>query len=217
MWNKVDQYVGTMTKISNVLIINAASPVPGFCGGKYNLTMAEKAEEVLKEKGCEVKHTTISDGYEVSDEVEKMVWADLIIFQSPVYWMGVPWIAKKYMDEVLSAGMYGKLGTGDGRTREDPSKQYGTGGVTNGKKYMISLTFNAPEAAFNDKSQYLFEGKSVDDLWFPLHMNFRFFDMRPLDTFSVHDIMHLPDIERDLKAYETHLNKVWESVEAEQK
>ena len=43
------------------------------------------------------------------------------------------------------------------------------------KKYMLSLTFNAPKEAFNNVNEYLFQGKNVDDLFFPMHMNFRFF------------------------------------------
>ena len=65
--------------------------------------------------------------------------------------MGVPWKFKKYTDETLMA-MYGKImWAGDGRSRTDPSKQYGTGGLAQKKKYMLSLTFNAPKEAFNNK------------------------------------------------------------------
>ena len=49
---------------------------------------------------------------------------------------------------------------------------------------MLSLTFNAPSAAFDDEGQYLFRGKGVDDLLFPMHMNFRFFGMEPLESFA---------------------------------
>lgn len=34
-----------------------------------------------------------------------------------------------------------------------------------GKKYLLSLTWNAPKEAFNDINQYLFQGKSVDDMF----------------------------------------------------
>lgn len=102
--------------------------------------------------------------------------ADVVILQTPVNWMGVTWSMKKYMDEVYTAGMGGQLCSGDGRHR-GTDNQYGTGGTLQGKKYLLSVTFNAPQDAFNDESQYLFQGKSVDDLFFPVHMNFRFFGM----------------------------------------
>ena len=87
------------------------------------------------------------------------------------------------------------------------SRQYGSGGTLAGKKYLLSLTFNAPKEAFDDADQYLFQGKSVDDLFFPMHMNFRFFGMEPMETFACHDVMKNPDIENDFARFDAHLNK----------
>lgn len=147
------------------------------------------------------------DGYEVVDELEKHQWADVVLLQTPVNWMGVPWIFKRYMDQVYSAGMDGTLCNGDGRTRSDRGKQYGSGGTLTGKRYMLSLTFNAPRDAFDDPSQYLFQGRSVDDLFFPMHMNFRFFGMEPIETFVCYDVMKNPDIDNDLVRFAAHFGK----------
>ena len=75
-----------------------------------------------------------------------------------------------------------------------------------GKKYMLSLTFNAPSEAFMDPDEYLFQGKSVDDLWFPMHMNFRFFDMQPLPSFACFDVMKNADVEADFARFKEHLS-----------
>ena len=48
---------------------------------------------------------------------------------------------------------------------------------------MMSLTFNAP-AEHSTKKEFLFQGKSVDDLFYPQHMNFGFFGMSGLPTFA---------------------------------
>lgn len=101
----------------------------------------------------------------------------------------------------------GQLCDGDGRTRSDPSKQYGTGGLLHDKKYMLSLTFNAPNEAFNDPKQWFFEGKSVDDLFWPMHLNFRFLGMQPLETFVCYDVMKNPEVENDFSRFEKHLDK----------
>ena len=106
------------------------------------------------------------------------------------------------MDEVYTAGMFGKLCNNDGRSKEEPKKNYGAGGVLTNSKYMLSLTFNAPKESFNDEGEYLFQGKSVDDLFFPQHMNFRFFGMKPLPTFVCYDVMKNADIEDDFKRLE---------------
>lgn len=98
---------------------------------------------------------------------------------------------------------------GDGSTHEDPKKNYGGGGIAAGKKYMLSLTFNAPEEAFNDPGEYLFQGKTVDDLFFPMHVNFRFFAMEPLETFVAYDVMKNPSVDDDLKRFEAHLDRIF--------
>jgi modulator of drug activity B len=111
------------------------------------------------------------------------------------------------MDEVYTAGMGGQLCNGDGRTEAAPKANYGAGGTLTGKQYMLSLTFNAPQESFNDPNEYLFQGKSVDDLWFPMHMNFRFFGMTALPTFACFDVMKNPDIETDLQRFAIHIDQ----------
>ena len=190
--------------MSNILIINAHEYYP-FSEGRLNQTLADKAAQILSANGRAVKSTTMQDDYDVATELEKHQWADVILLQSPVNWMGVSWRFKQYMDDVYSAGMGGQLCNGDGRSRSDPNKQYGAGGTLKGKKYMLSLTFNAPGEAFNDENQYLFRGKSVDDLFFPMHMNFRFFGMEPLETFACYDVLKNPQIEKDFERFDAHI------------
>jgi len=192
--------------MSNILIINAHEYYP-FSEGQLNSTLVEKAMEVLSAKGHQIKTTTMKDAYDVAEELEKHRWADVVILQTPVNWMGVPWSFKKYMDTVYTAGMDGTLCEGDGRTRSDDSKHYGSGGSATGKHYMLSLTFNAPKNAFDDADQYLFQGKSVDDLFFPMHMNFRFFGMQPIETFVCYDVMKNPQIDNDLVRFQAHLDQ----------
>ncbi len=190
----------------NIFIINAHEEYP-FSPGKLNAALVEQAQNNLTLKGYDVKITTMKDDYDVDAEVAKHQWADAIILQTPVNWMEVPWSFKRYMDYVYSAGMDGRLCAGDGRTRQDPNKQYGTGGALNNKKYMLSLTFNAPQAAFGDPNQWFFEGKTIDDLFWPMHLNFKFFGMEPLPTFVCFDVMKNPDIENDFIRFEDHLNQ----------
>ncbi|ESA34112.1 flavodoxin [Leptolyngbya sp. Heron Island J] len=190
----------------NIFIINAHEEYP-FSPGKLNSALVEKAQNNLTAKGYDIKITTMKDDYDVDAEIAKHQWADAIILQTPVNWMEVPWSFKRYMDYVYSAGMDGRLCAGDGRTRQDPRKQYGTGGTLVNKKYMLSLTFNAPKAAFGDPNQWFFEGKTIDDLFWPMHLNFKFFGMETLPTFVCFDVMKNPDIENDFIRFEAHLNQ----------
>lgn len=189
--------------MKKALVINTHHPYESS-PGRLNAALAERIESVLRSKGYEVRSTRSAAAYDVAEEAEKHRWADVIILQGPVYWMGFPWSFKKYQDEVYSAAS-GMLYDGDGRHRADASLHYGSGGLGRGKKYMLSLTFNAPRDAFDDDGQYLFGGRGVDDLFFPAHMNFRFMGMEPFETFVCYDVHKNPDIENDFARLREHL------------
>lgn len=197
--------------MKNVFIINAHEPWP-FSEGKLNRALVERAIANLKSKGYAIQTTSMQDDYDVEKEITKHLWADALILQTPCNWMGVPWTFKKYMDEVYTAGMDDRLCTGDGRSREDASKQYGSGGTLSGKQYMLSVTFNAPADAFNDPDQVFFGGRGVDDLFWPMHLNFKFFGMTPLDTFACNDVLKNPDVENDFVRFDTHLNELFPEI-----
>ncbi len=191
-----------------ILLINARQPVEGMSEGKLNAHIAFCIRDHLIGKGNDVRTTEIIGGYDVEQEVEKHLWADIIITQSPVYWFGNPWTYKKYVDEVFNAGLLNpRMVASDGRTRGDPNKQYGTGGLMQGKKYMLSLTWNAPESAFNDQNQYLFQGKSVDDVFTFNTANYRFCGAGILPSFSCHDVLKHGVRDEDLERLRSHLDK----------
>lgn len=169
--------------MKNVLIINGHQYYDVVARGELTQNIIKKADEFLISNGFEVKHTPIEKGYEINEEAQKLIWADYIIFQYPVYWMGTPWIAKKYFDEVLTQG---KHYASDGRSRDDASKTYGSGGLLKGK-YMLSLTYNCPISEFDNKAGF-FDGLSLDEANIATHKIFQFCGLEPLETFSVHDI-----------------------------
>ncbi|RLA67727.1 MAG: flavodoxin family protein, partial [Epsilonproteobacteria bacterium] len=195
--------------MKKVLIINAHQFYEGFAEGKLNQTLVDVAKESLEEGACEVQTTILDKGYEIEEEIAKHEWADVIITQTPVYWFSTPWIHKKYIDEVFTAAlMQGRVVVDDGRTREDPSKQYGTGGLLDGKKFMISMTWNAPSDAFSSDDQFLYEGKSIDDAFIWLNANYKFCGANILPSFACHDVLKNPDIDNDIIRYKAHLNTV---------
>lgn len=195
--------------MSKVLIINAHQFFEGISVGRLNTTVFDVIEEEMTKHGYEVQKTSIEQGYDINDEVQKHLWADLIILQSPVYWFGSPWIYKKYVDEVFTAGMFQKsFLDGDGRTRSDPTKQYGSGGKMHGKKYMLSLTWNAPEEAFGSEAQTLFAGKTVDDVFIGNTANYKFCGADILPSFSSYDVTKEPDVEGDLQRLRKHLASI---------
>lgn len=190
--------------MSKIHILNGAQPYE-FAPGKLNETLAERAKEALEAQEHEVRLTTVAAGYDVQAEVDNHLWADIVLLQFPVNWMGVPWSFKKYMDEVYTVGMGGQLSNGDGRSAVAPKANYGMGGKLAGTRCMISATLNAPSEAFDDSSEPFFEGMSLDDLLRPVHLNAKFFGMTPLPTFGAFDVMKNPEVATDLARFDAHL------------
>lgn len=189
--------------MNNIYVINGHEPY-SFSPGNLNAELVSRTASLLGERGYHVDCLKVTDPWQNEQEVEKHLWADVVVLQFPVNWMGVPWSLKRYIDLVYTAGI-GTLCSGDGRSREDLAKQYGGGGLLQGKKYMLSATFNAPESAFNDTSQQFFRGKNADDLFWPIHLTYEFLAMRALPSFVCYDVMKNPQIENDFDRLEQHL------------
>lgn len=192
--------------MKKILLLNGGKAF-AHSHGQYNSTLHDAAVAFLDRAGFDVKTTFIDGGYDVEEEVQKFLWADVVIYQMPGWWMGAPWTVKKYLDEVFTAG-HGSLYANDGRTRSDASQKYGSGGLIQGKQYMLSLTWNAPVQAFEDPTDF-FEGKGVDAVYFPFHKANEFLGMSGLPTFICNDVMKVPNIEQDVARYEQHLAQVF--------
>lgn len=189
-----------------ILLLNGAKAF-AHSNGQYNTTLHNAAHSYLSQAGFEVQQTFIDEGYDVDVELEKFIWADVVIWQMPGWWMGAPWTVKKYMDELFTAG-HGTLYANDGRTRSDNSQKYGSGGLAQNKQYMLALTWNAPQQAFDDPSDF-FEGKGVDAVYMPFHKAHAFLGMSALPTFLCCDVMKQPNIDADVARYQAHLAKVF--------
>lgn len=195
-----------------VLLINAHLTYPNWTEGKLNKAFFETAREYFESGNYEVMETIIEEGYNVEEEEKKHLEADIVILQTPVNWFGAPWIYKKYVDEVFNAGLFSKsFLSGDGRSREDLSRQYGSGGNLAGKKFMIAATWNAPAEAFGDKAQMLMQGKTTEDLFLNITSNYRFCGFEIMPGFNCFDIFKRNDIAKDLEAYPDFLEQTFQS------
>lgn len=190
--------------MKKVLILNGHQYYDMVAKGELTQHFIDKANDFFIKNGFEVKLTNIENGYNVKEECEKFEWADYILFQYPVYWMGLPWIAKKYIDETFTQGRHY---VNDGRSRTDSSKLYGSGGLLQGKKYMLSLTYNCPASAFDNKNS-LFDGLSLDEANVAVHKTFQFCGLEQLETYSVHDIFKGDlNLSSELEKFENLLSK----------
>lgn len=193
--------------MKNVLIINGHQKYEGIAEGKLTKLFIDAASDFFSKNRFNVKHSIVESDYTIGEELEKFAWADYILFQYPVYWMGVPWISKKYIDEIFSAGIHTVTYDSDGRSKEDISKKYGSGGLMKDKKYMLSLTYNCPATEFNNKDGF-FDGLSLDEANVATHKTFQFCGARPLKTYAVHDIFKGDlDVNAELRLFTETLKK----------
>lgn len=192
--------------MKNILLINGSKKF-GSSGGRLSATLQEVAKETLQSFGCNIIETHIDKGYDIETEVQKLLDSDVWIYQMPGWWMGEPWIVKEYIDKVYMSGA-GKFFVSDGRHSNNPSKNYGKGGLLHDKKYMFSLTWNAPIEAFTDKDEF-FGGVGVDVVYLHLHKAHEFLGMQALPTFICNDVVKNPQVEQYIQEYKAHLQKVF--------
>jgi NAD(P)H dehydrogenase (quinone) len=74
---------------------------------------------------------------EVESEIGKLEWCDLMIWQFPLWWFGLPAVLKGWVDRVFALGRT----YGGGR--------YYEAGVFRGKRALLSLTTGGPEDAYD--------------------------------------------------------------------
>lgn len=73
---------------------------------------------------------------DIREELDKLLWADLVIFNFPVYWFSVPAILKGWFDRVLVSGIcYGG------------KRFYDQGGLA-GKRALLTLTLGGRDHMF---------------------------------------------------------------------
>jgi NAD(P)H dehydrogenase (quinone) len=109
---------------------------------------------------------------EVSQEIERLLWSDLLIVQFPLWWFGVPAILKGWMDRVfVYGGMYS-------------SKRRFETGVCRGKRVLICATTGSSEADCSPTGR---EGDTRLILW-PTLYSFRYIGFDVLEPFLLYGV-----------------------------
>jgi len=128
---------------------------------------------------------------DVQEEMDKVDWADFLLFQYPVWWFDMPAILKGWVDRVFAAG----YAYGGGNMFDK--------GLLKGKRAMCSVTTGGPEAGYPDPDGNLMRNVQFGRLYFcgmevlPVHVSF--------------SAAHLDDAER--QAYLDSYRKRLETIE----
>lgn len=118
---------------------------------------------------------------ELQAEMDKLAWCDVLIFQFPISWLGLPAILKGWVDRVFAVGR----AYGGGR--------YFDRGVFAGKRAMCSLSVGAVAAVYSDQGIY----GPIGSILFPIHhgiLNFVGFTV--IEPFVVYGPGRMSEAER---------------------
>ncbi|MFJ8310954.1 MULTISPECIES: NAD(P)H-dependent oxidoreductase [unclassified Streptomyces] len=150
---------------------------------------------VARDSGRAFKAGTLTP--DVRAEQEKLLWADTIVFQFPLWWYTMPAILKGWVDRVFTH----RFAYGVGEHSETKyGERFGEGTLA-GRKALLSVTIGGPE------SHYAARGINgpIDDLLFPIHHGILYYPgIESLPPFVVYGADRLTE-----EDYPT-LAKAWE-------
>jgi NAD(P)H dehydrogenase (quinone) len=123
---------------------------------------------------------------DIREEVEKISWADLLIFQFPIWWSYMPAILKGWIDRVFVQGFVVDLA--DGRVYDR--------GLLRGKKALIVATCGSTKEMYSRGGVH---GDLIEHLSIITHTIFEFTGMDALPPFIVYNV---PALTREAGAQE---------------
>jgi NAD(P)H dehydrogenase (quinone) len=98
---------------------------------------------------------------DVAAEQEKLLWADTVVFQFPLWWYTMPAILKGWVDRVFSFHFAYGVGVHD-ETRY--GERFGEGTLA-GRRAILSVTIGGRESHYTDRGI----NGPIEDLLFPIH------------------------------------------------
>jgi NAD(P)H dehydrogenase (quinone) len=145
----------------------------------------------------EESYASAHDGFvpELQAEMDKLAWCDLLIFQFPLWWLGMPAIMKGWVDRVFAAGR----AYGGGRWFES--------GVFAGKRAMCSVTVGGSAERYSKDGLY----PPIEEILMPIHLGiFGFVGFTVIDPFVVYAPNHIDDKARSeyLQLYRRTLSEL---------
>lgn len=159
---------------------------------------AVKDPDYFKQQVEEMNATELNSfSSEIESEIQKIEWCDLMIWQFPLWWFGLPAVLKGWVDRVFAMGRtYGR-------------DHIYENGVFRGKRALLSLTTGGPEEAYRQGG---FNG-DIAAILRPVHrgmLQFVGFDV--LSPQIVYGPVHMTDDERKrhIAVYAARLQRISE-------
>lgn len=167
------------------------NPVPGFHDVKS--PAGKDVFNIQPEQENAAQTGTFAD--DVAEEQDKLYWCDLVIFQFPLWWFGIPAILKGWYDRVLAFGWaYHR------RERFDS-------GRLRGRRAMLSITTGGPEQRFATGTMFA----PLDQLLFPVSVGtLQYVGLQMMEPNVAWAVPRVDDAQRHafLDAYRERLLKI---------
>ncbi|NOK21857.1 NAD(P)H-dependent oxidoreductase [Corallococcus carmarthensis] len=146
----------------------------------------DSGERLFYERASKAAFANGSQSADIATEQDKLLWADAVILQFPLWWFSMPAILKGWVDRVFALGFAYGVGEHGGERWGD---RYGEGTLT-GRRAMLSVTIGGRAPHYSDRGV----NGALDDLLFPIHHGVLFYPgMDVLPPFVAYQADHLKD------------------------
>jgi len=149
---------------------------------RYNFTTA--ADPTFLKLQQEEIYATGQNGFipALEEEMQKVEWCDLMIWQFPLWWFALPAILKGWADRIFAMGRF--YGAG---------QMYATG-KCKGKRALLSVTTGGPETAYQPGG---LQG-DINGILRPIHRGiFEFTGFTVLRPHLTYAVSHVTEVERE--------------------
>lgn len=183
--------LGNNVQVSDLYAMNF-NPI----GGKADFLSLEK-EEYFKYQAEQV-HAFQNNLFaqDVKEELDKLMWCDVLIFNFPLWWFGLPAILKGWVDRIFAMGaVYGA------------GKGVYDNGFFKGKQAFLCITTGGPEIAYGATGK----NGELDTILFPIqHGMFYFTGFTVLEPFISFSPVRISNEERqaELDRYKIFLSEL---------
>lgn len=123
-------------------------------GGRHDFTTVKDSGFFKYQAEQVYAHDHASFARDVAEQQRRLLWSDLVIFQFPLWWFGVPAILKGWFDRVLAMG----FAYGGGRWFEH--------GPLRPRRALLAMTAGAPRERYLEGN--IFGG--IERVLYPIHV-----------------------------------------------
>lgn len=139
---------------------------------------------------------------DIKTELDKITWANHIIFQFPLWWFGAPAILKGWFDRVWVKGFAYETG------------KVFDNGLLQGKTASLVLSTQSPASAYQQNG---LQKTTIDSFLLPIHHTLHFVGIKTLTPFITYGAFNLNQEQKDnaLMMYQDYLKQLIQTVPAQ--